>query len=533
MGGRGQRRAIHVASQLEAETPSRNLFTALMTVSFSELTDYLSRLRDENPAEAIAFARQLSGDDYLESLKASTLIDSGITTDNIEAVKEGVIINRKLLCYRPDDPYISYNLANGLHGIAQITPFHGPDWYSSTHELRSEARFLFNLAARERNADSELTTQAHTNFGNLLNFSFRWVEAYDAYLEALKYDPSNGVASSGACKVLRRCLQLGLGDEASLTLALNRLSDITRRSQDKILRYAGLEALRGINAENPEPNDESISPGSNRKRMSEFKEFIKSHRLTLSLSIEGADLETRRWDNLHFESVIMDPDAGHGVPPIFAMFNVIKADYILARWLAFNAIHKKTPDSGVYSDTLDYSVYGTTASLLTLSQRSLIDILDKIAVASLEYFRIGGAKSACFRTAWFTKSRDLKKQISEAIINGNPALIALTEIAKDLSDEKGYLKEKHILRRASTHRFVVLHDFSDHRPQQSTAIDHHQYRDFVSNLIETLKLARSSIIYFVEMIIWSETIKRRTLDRNGGHLVPLDVPFHHAIRGDH
>jgi hypothetical protein len=229
----------------------------------------------------------------------------------------------------------------------------------------------------------------------------------------------------------------------------------------------------------------------------------------------------------------VEPESGYGIPPIFAMFNVLKSDYILARWLAFNAIHKKMPDTGEYSDTLDYSVYGTNTSLLTLAQRSLMDILDKIAVASLEYLGIGGVKSAYFRTAWFTKNHELKEQINEAILNGNVALIAFTEIAKDLAQEKGYLRGKNMLRHASTHRFVVLHDFGGPTAQQSSAIEHRQYYDFIEHLIETLKLVRSSLIYFVEMIIWSEAIKQRNINRKNGFLVPMDVPFHHKIRGNY
>ncbi|MBS7690660.1 hypothetical protein I0E98_10065 [Pseudomonas lalucatii] len=65
-----------------------------------------------------------------------------------------------------------------------------------------------------------------------------------------------------------------------------------------------------------------------------------------------------RWDDLSISSVTVSSSDGCVVPEVFAMLNVIKSDYILARNILFSASSKAFADSGAYSDTLDYACYG-------------------------------------------------------------------------------------------------------------------------------------------------------------------------------
>ena len=82
------------------------------------------------------------------------------------------------------------------------------------------------------------------------------------------------------------------------------------------------------------------------------------------------------------------------------MFNVMKADFLTARLLAYRALYGETPDSGTYADTLDYAQYGTSQSLLTIAQRTCIDVLDKIALATSEYFELAG-RFIYFSNRWY------------------------------------------------------------------------------------------------------------------------------------
>ncbi|MFT4574824.1 MAG: hypothetical protein ACI85E_002031, partial [Marinomonas primoryensis] len=113
---------------------------------------------------------------------------------------------------------------------------------------------------------------------------------------------------------------------------------------------------------------------------------------------------------------------------------------------------------------MDYACFGVNESALALAQRSALDILDKVAVATLSYLEVGGAKRTSFKEAWFKKRKEkddkeeFKPKILQEIENGNTALLALTEVSRDLSNKSGYLFEKQASRNSSTHRFTVLHD---------------------------------------------------------------------------
>ena len=128
----------------------------------------------------------------------------------------------------------------------------------------------------------------------------------------------------------------------------------------------------------------------NLKDASDYEKFVARHRLVLSLTIEGLDCSLKRWDSLCFDSITEPVGSASGVPPLFAMLNVMKSDFLAARYLAYQALTAKFPDSGFYTDTLDYAVYGIAPSLLSLAQRACIDVLDKIAAATTEYlaFRV-------------------------------------------------------------------------------------------------------------------------------------------------
>jgi hypothetical protein len=52
--------------------------------------------------------------------------------------------------------------------------------------------------------------------------------------------------------------------------------------------------------------------------------------------------------------------------------------------------------------------------------------------------------------------------------------------------------------------------------------------EFTECLLETLRLTRSALLYFVEMIAIEEAAKERA----PGIRVPLVIPNHHDIRGD-
>jgi tetratricopeptide (TPR) repeat protein len=502
--------------------------------AFNKACTKLQTLVDDNPTQAITEARKLPsekplGKIHYTSLKACILIDAGSNAKNKHAIEEGVALFQKLLLKSPKEASYHYNLGNGLMALADLEPT-GNAWYLSTAATRRRARSHFQKAISSDDNATVLST-AFTNLGNALLRTHRWVEAYDAYTSALNRDDSNAVAATGAAKVLLRCVARGIGNKRILqSVAAHHLKSANLHPG----RLAGLAGARAqkqlaqlMQARLPRCKLPDL------KDASDYEKFVSCHRLALSPTVEGLDCSLKRWDSLRFKSVTEEIGAGSGVPPLFAMLNVMKSDFLATRFLAYEAFSATFPESGLYADTLDYAVYGIVPSLLALAQRACIDVLDKIAAATTEYFHIpGNVRVVYFWSRWFDdpkRGRPLAWHpfLRPHIDNGNTALIALAEISLDM-DEEGFLVRKQAFRHASTHRFTVLHDLGCHPSRQSSQIEHCRLAEFKAQLIESLQLARAALIYFVEMVSTPENARRTSSEKS----LPIAVPSHHYIRGD-
>jgi tetratricopeptide (TPR) repeat protein len=502
---------------------------------FRERHATLSALVDQDPQSAIEAAYALTPDGVLNvrnvnALRAGILIDAGIAGNHVQAVDEGVASLQRLLDSDPNRGDLQYSLANGLAGKADLLSYSGPAWYCETADLRRKARHLYRFAG-EAEAGSFIASRALTNLGNALKKAYRFVEAYDCYLSALNNDPHNGVALTGAAKILLRFANEGTGDRDVLLGVAARHLRTARENPDRIRELAGeraykqLSELMATEIVGDAPPDLSSA--------TDYQRFVAKHGLAMAPTIEGLDLAMSRWDSLRIESITEPIITEHGVPPIFGMFNVLKSDYLAARFLAYLALEGELIDSGKYSDTLDYANYGIRSSVLTLSQRSCMDVLDKTAVAASEYLGLpGDPKSVGFLTRWFLKPKKgealaWQSEVREEIALGNTALIALAEVSYDIP-EGGFLQKERSIRNTSTHRFTVLHDVDTKPSRKCRYIEHYDGGGFEDQLIETLQLTRAVLFYFVEMI----RLREKRLTSEGSLRVPLTVPDHDWIRGE-
>jgi hypothetical protein len=218
------------------------------------------------------------------------------------------------------------------------------------------------------------------------------------------------------------------------------------------------------------------------------------------------------------------------------MFNMLKADFIMSRWLVFIAAEEQMPETGYYSDTLDYAKYGVAQSLLLTAQRSAIDLLDRIAVAASEHFGFPGSpEQIYFVNRWHKmQGHNLAlpikwiPEVESEIRSGNCALIAMAELAEDMM-KGGYLRPQKTLRNESTHRFVVLHDIGASANRETPFISHCNEDKFQYETIEALRIARAAILYLREAIRYREA---HQIEEADSPLVRLDVYPHHFIRGE-
>jgi hypothetical protein len=493
----------------------------------------LQELSNSLPEQAVGEARRLRGTGRHKlsvlGLRGAILIDAGAAAADRAAIAEGVSIFRKLRAKDPRTLGFQYNLANGLSALARVKlrPGHAdPNWYVASHAERREARRIFQVVAQKGN-DRKLSAQALINLGNELDVAYRWVEAYDSWVEALAMDSSNNVAAlSTALMLLRR-----LRENHSHPSAMHRVTGyywrLAARGTHAIERIAGTQAAEM--AKSLSTFRSTWRPRKLRQIKDDFGRFVARHRLGLVGTIEGLDLRKARWDSLYIPRVSEKVSAGPGVPPIFAMINQLKSDFCAARWTAYISQFHSPCETSVYGDTLDYALYGVRPSILILAQRAALDLLDRVAVCANEYFSLNERPhEISFRTFWRENggTGPWRQDLRDQIATWNIGLIALAELASDLG-EGGLLWSKHQLRNLGTHRFCVLHDLGNTPSRPSPAVEHHKVTEFLEETFGSLRVARSAILYLVDAVAWRERQGSGDYSR-----FTLEVLPHHYIRGE-
>lgn len=505
---------------------------------FREVDDALKKMTDDDPRAAIRAARALTPDDLLiqdnvDALAAGTLIDAGAVAKDKDAVDQGVEIFERLAVKHPSHGG-DYSLANGLVEQAELAAVgkSQADWYIATADARRRARYLYQGVVANEKLPGSLRAQASTNLANSLLRVYRLVEAYDWYVRAIEIDSTNGVALTGAAKALIWLAERSIGDKQALLSTAAKYLAAARENPERIRELAGKQAFEQISG--LLNTDLPVGQPLDLTGATDYQRFIARHRLALAPEIDGLDMVLSRWDSLKIGSVTTPIDSGSGVPPIFAMFNTMKSDYLCARYLAFAAFEEPLPESGTYSDTLDYALYGVPQSMMTLAQRSCLDLLDKVAVATSDYLSLPGDPSHIyFSNRWFEKPNEgedalrWKLEIAGAFESGIKAIMAMSDVSRDIKSG-GFLQEKRTMRNSSTHRFAVLHDLGCTPSQVSRYIDHFGLDTFSQQMIETLQLSRAVLFYFVEMIMQGE----HRHHGDGRPHVHLPVPDHGWVRGE-
>jgi len=442
-----------------------------MLSEFLKLSSNLCSLVDVDPALAVQQAREINLDrpdraNWM-SLRAATLVNAGSSLKRQDAIDEGVELFRELHKLYPTAD-VTYNLANGLVEAANCGSAHS-DWVDhqeQTRTQRAQARRHYWRVVQDVNASLELRTQAWTNIANLFTKTYRLSEAHDARLSALKVDPTNGVAAYCAALDLMWLFKRGGCSELTHMEAV-MLARQALRNKERILQYAGANVVAKVEALASELSD----PPSRSEHTDPFIRWVEEERLTLAPAVELVDPSLGKLDWLTLPGILeREPEKGGSPPPLFAMFNMLKSDFLLARELAWRARDESAwPKTGQFADTLDYALYGPDTSALILAHRTALDLLDKVAVTANCYFELGLApKKVSFGRLWRdpedkkTGTR-LVEKVDGLVRAGVYAMYGLAELAEDYDGADGILRSQKNLRNSGTHRFLVLHDLGDPR----------------------------------------------------------------------
>ena len=471
---------------------------------------------------------------------AGVVINAASIDSDVQALRSAetwmtTIVESRLLDGTRFESIAIYNLANSRISITDIESTHVSQQSEGAQRVGAIAAARFRDRERLRLARRELDIAASLsegrdrgmrlcNLANTFDHSGRWIEAYDAYARALLADPENGNAAGNAAVLIERVIAAGWDFEGHLCSLYDHYLTLAKTNRAGTIAVAGEAAARRFDAMALLGSHEPFAFVGDEENT--YQAWVARHRLALVASLEGLGSSTKkgRWDTIGLRSVTTSVDS-HRPPTIFGVLNVLKADYLVARRLAFEAdslvdetgcLEQHDADPGAYTDTLDHAVYGEVSSKLVLAHRAALDVLDKTAVAVNEHLCVGDdPKKVSFRKFWFegdgTELRSSLMRHAELAT----AILSMAELAIDMR-RGGLYGHAQDVRNAGTHRFVVVHhglaEVKTTETMQAMTMD-----EMRRTCHQSLTVARAAFLYMVAMLETFEANKAR--DRKAA--VPL------------
>ncbi|MVU81346.1 hypothetical protein GPX89_29400 [Nocardia sp. ET3-3] len=512
------------------------------------LTIFLDGKIDEDATKALVIMTAIVLDAFGDSPQPTTLeeaailmnaagvlINAGVRASDIEALGSGEewmtrIVKSGLLIDTRFESAAIYNLANSRLAIAEfeIDPVQG-DARDSSHTVtyaqqRFDARERLRLARIELDSAAALADGGRDrgmrlcNLANTLDHSGRWIEAYDAYVRALKADPENGNAAGNAAVLISRAIGAGWDFEGHLCSLYDHYLAMAKANRAGTVAVAGEPAAQRFDEMDLLGTDHPVHDPI--MSADPYGQWIIRHRLALVAALEGlgSNGHTGRWDTIGLRSAAAPAPAARPLV-IFRILNVLKADYLVARRLAFEADQlveqdggrtQHSEDPGVYTDTLDQAVHGEVSAKLVLAHRAALDVLDKTAVAVNEHLQIGDdPRKVWFRRFWFEDKNCT--QLRASLISNERLImpvLAMAELAIDMAEGSLYGHAQDV-RNAGTHRFVFVHLGMQDIPTTATmrAMTLDAMRETCH---QALTVARAAFLYLVALLDVFEASKATT-----------------------
>ncbi|MGN6326132.1 LA2681 family HEPN domain-containing protein [Pseudolysinimonas sp.] len=451
----------------------------------------------------------------LKFTSSSMLINLGDDHRDRDAVESGIRCAQDAL-EQDGEPQLAeqlqYNIANGRSALHKLN---AREWKAADptlppglialrdREMLRHLRRGFSVVGYSA-AHDDTRGRALCNLGNELDHSGRWVEAYQAYVDALTADPTNGNAAGNAAEMLRIRVARGRGLSGHYAALYDKYREQALKHRDRTVELAGEDVAKRWDALPPSGSQGHVSHDGD--PLDGYQQWIKQHRLALTLAVEGLGSDNPRWDDALVQGVTVpmeEPDP----PRIFTSMNVLKAEYLVARRLAFDGevLLNESPfaqhpsDSGTYSDTLDMSLYGETPARLVLAQRATLDLLDKIAVAANDHFETGLVPRVVnFAKYWREPGSDVLRDGLPVPDKLMSAGVALAELAFDM-DPAGMYPAAKTLRNAGTHRLVNL-TWGEATGATELAHSSVDARSLIEATREALRVARAAYIYLIDLV---------------------------------
>lgn len=417
-----------------------------------------------------------------------------------------------------------YNLANGYLNYYSLTK----NKFLNGKNIIIEIKNLFKKAFKISD-NPDLSVQILVNLGNFYNYFGRYADALEYYEEALRINPTHGMALVNKGQSLIQYRNFMDHDSPMLLDAYICFKDALKSNS---LTYQGKIAAE-MSIKIFEENNNQLSLNKKNKTKLNIKPyysnleelsniFCYNNRLYLNLcnfcqkceNAIGDTIAIRRM-RTSFKNEKIEDDL---FLVLSSYLNQIKMDFISARLnlilYQYEELDLKfVNDNVVIIDSLNYEMHNIRIQLIKDSFKSFYDILDKIAFFINEYFELGIEPwQIDFKKFWYVNFKE--KVLREELDFDNNGLKALFDIHEDIlyGDEKKLNK----IRNTLTHRVLKIKLFSLDEEKDALTEE-----ELFNRTIDLAKIVRNAIIYLMAMVDIEESKKD---DSNSVPMFAYEVP---------
>lgn len=417
-----------------------------------------------------------------------------------------------------------YNLANGYLNYYSLTK----NKFLNGKNIIIEIKNLFKKAFKISD-NPDLSVQILVNLGNFYNYFGRYADALEYYEEALRINPTHGMALVNKGQSLIQYRNFMDHDSPMLLDAYICFKDALKTNS---LTYQGKIAAE-MSIKIFEENNNQLSLNKKNKTKLNIKPyysnleelsniFCYNNRLYLNLcnfcqkceNAIGDTIAIRRM-RTSFKNEKIEDDL---FLVLSSYLNQIKMDFISARLnlilYQYEELDLKfVNDNVVIIDSLNYEMHNIRIQLIKDSFKSFYDILDKIAFFINEYFELVIEPwQIDFKKFWYVNFKE--KVLREELDFDNNGLKALFDIHEDIlyGDEKKLNK----IRNTLTHRVLKIKLFSFDEEKDALTEE-----ELFNRTIDLAKIVRNAIIYLMAMVDIEESKKD---DSNSVPMFAYEVP---------
>ncbi|MDE0143671.1 MAG: LA2681 family HEPN domain-containing protein [Caldilineaceae bacterium] len=433
--------------------------------------------------------------------------------------------------------YLLYFQANALSGIiAANSQAQNPSW---DDDLSNRIKNLLLLRksvsdSAFQSVDSVWQCQIRTNLANTLAGLSRPVAAIEQYNSALSFQPRYAKTLLGLSSSIQQ-IAISLYDEGHQIHLMAHVLSLIDRALDSKAICEGDREVYAPHAEerrqwivdnltraeyDPEFDLDDFSLGETEEERV-YRTWCLRERLFVNPLNEPLTKNVAATDVFHLPSHNYKIGEAARFPDYF---NLLKQEYVSARYRLFVAMHKKAPDflmrDVLLLDGGQDQILGHQADELRSAYRSVYSMFDKISIFLNSYLKLGlKPKRVKFRQVWFEKQPDGSIEIrNEFRESQNWALRGLFFLSKDLYDDNFHQVAEpdaamlNQFRNQIEHKFLVLHHLPQNSPRgEQWAIS---VEEFQQKTIRLLRLAREALFYLSIAMNLNEREKEQKNDNS-------------------